>query len=87
MMNDIYGGERGIRDFTPAIEVPLCGHATLTSAFILWEEGVVLHYEEIVFHAKGGTLKIQKEKDIIKMDFPISCFKLVLICLARSLIY
>jgi len=65
----------GIRYFTPAIEVPLCGHATLASSFILWEEGVVPQYEEIIFHAKGGTLKIQKEKDIIKMDFPISCFQ------------
>lgn len=64
-----------IRYFTPTVEVPLCGHATLASAFILWEEGIVPQYEEIVFHAKGGTLKIKKEKEIIQMDFPTSSFQ------------
>ena len=65
----------GLRYFTPTIEVPLCGHATLASAFILWKEGIVPQYEVIVFHAKGGTLKVKKEKEVIQMDVPISSFQ------------
>jgi len=64
-----------IRYFTPNTEVPLCGHATLASAFILWKEGVIAQSEAIVFYAKGGTLKLKKEKDIIQMDFPTSSFQ------------
>ena len=61
-----------IRYFTPKIEVPLCGHATLASAFILWNEGISIRHEEIVFYANGGTLKITNENDNICMDFPRS---------------
>ena len=61
-----------LRYFTPTIEIPLCGHATLASAFILWDEHIVPATENIVFFAKGGTLNITKEKDTIHMDFPIS---------------
>jgi len=64
-----------IRYFTPSTEVPLCGHATLASAFILWKEGVVAQSEAIVFYAKGGILKLKKEKDIIQMNFPTSSFQ------------
>ena len=64
-----------IRYFTPSTEVPLCGHATLAAAFILWNEGAVAQSESIVFYAKGGTLKLKKEKDSIQMDFPTSSFQ------------
>ena len=59
-----------IRYFTPTIEVPLCGHATLASAHILWEEGICPGYEKITFYASGGVLKAIKEKDGISIDFP-----------------
>jgi PhzF family phenazine biosynthesis protein len=62
----------GIRYFTPTIEVPLCGHATLATAFILWKENIVPKQNNITFYAKGGILKAQKEKNYIKMDFPSS---------------
>ena len=64
-----------IRYFTPVTEIALCGHATLASAFILWEEGIVPQHEAIVFHARGGTLKVKKEKESIQMDFPTFSFQ------------
>ena len=59
-----------IRWFSPLIEIDFCGHATLASAFVLFEQNNLL--EEIKFIAKAvGTLKVSKEKDnYIKMIFP-----------------
>jgi len=59
-----------IRYFTPCKEVPLCGHASLASAHLLYEIGLVESDQTIVFQAKGGELKIKKEGDLICMDFP-----------------
>jgi len=59
-----------IRYFTPLIEVELCGHATLASAHVLWEEGIVSGEEEIVFHSKSGELRASREGDWICLDFP-----------------
>jgi PhzF family phenazine biosynthesis protein len=59
-----------IRYFTPGIEVPLCGHATLSSAHILWEVGIVPPGETIRFSAKGGSLEAAREGDWIRLDFP-----------------
>jgi PhzF family phenazine biosynthesis protein len=60
-----------IRYFTPAIEVPLCGHATLASAHILFMEGIVQPGGQFTFNAKGGKLVIRKEGDWIVMNFPV----------------
>lgn len=59
-----------IRYFTPKIEVPLCGHATLASAHIIYELGLKAANETIKFKAKGADLTIKKENDWIIMDFP-----------------
>lgn len=58
-----------IRWFTPAAEINLCGHATLASAYVLFN---ILGYKKtsITFHSKSGPLIITREKDIISMDFP-----------------
>lgn len=58
-----------IRWFTPEAEINLCGHATLASAFVLFN---ILHFEnkEILFSCKSGLLKIEKQADLIVMDFP-----------------
>jgi PhzF family phenazine biosynthesis protein len=64
------GNEFQIRYFTPAKEVPLCGHATLASAHIVYELGLKAVDETIVFKAKGGDLTIKKENNWIIMDFP-----------------
>jgi PhzF family phenazine biosynthesis protein len=59
-----------IRYFTPSVEVPLCGHATLTSGHIIYELGLVSPNDTFTFKAKGGDLAIKKESDWITMNFP-----------------
>src|ERR1700741_1367345 len=50
------GGAFRLRWFTPAVEVSLCGHATLASAHALWESGRVPAGRDIRFETKSGTL-------------------------------
>lgn len=59
-----------IRYFTPAREVPLCGHATLAGSHILYELGLKKKQESIEFKAAGGDLKTHLETDWIVMNFP-----------------
>ena len=59
-----------IRYFTPTREVPLCGHATLAAAHILYELGLKDQNDSIAFKAKGGDLTINKANDWIVMQFP-----------------
>src|SRR5207237_653335 len=47
------GGYR-LRWFTPAVEVALCGHATLASAHVLWEEGHLPADQQARFHTQSG---------------------------------
>jgi PhzF family phenazine biosynthesis protein len=58
-----------IRWFTPELEINLCGHATLASAYVLFN---ILNFDkpEIRFSSKSGILKIKKQGDLICMDFP-----------------
>jgi PhzF family phenazine biosynthesis protein len=64
-------GSFDIRYFTPAVEVPLCGHATLASAHILFQQGIVEPGKSILLNAKGGKLVVRKEGDWIVMNFPV----------------
>lgn len=59
-----------LRWFTPAVEVDLCGHATLASAHVLWSEQVVANDEPIEFHTKSGVLTCSQRGDLIELDFP-----------------
>ena len=59
-----------LRWFTPAVEVDLCGHATLASAHILWETGELAAGETARFHTRSGILSAVKRGDWIEMDFP-----------------
>ena len=59
-----------LRWFTPAIEVDLCGHATLASAHALWDEGIVGRSEPIQFHTKSGILTCVQAGEFIELDFP-----------------
>ena len=65
-----------IRWFTPASEVDLCGHATLGSAYFLFN---ILGYEKeaIQFDSKSGILVVAKQDDWLTLDFPkqppVSC--------------
>jgi PhzF family phenazine biosynthesis protein len=60
----------GLRWCTPAVEVDLCGHATLASAHVLLEQGVAGAAESIEFHTRGGILKATRGADRIELDFP-----------------
>ena len=63
------GNDYDIRWFTPAAEINLCGHATLASAYVLFN---ILGYKKpsITFHSKSGPLIITKNREVISMDFP-----------------
>jgi len=59
-----------LRWFTPAVEVALCGHATLASAHVLWEDGHVPTGVQARFHTLSGQLLADRRGDWIEMDFP-----------------
>ena len=58
-----------IRWFTPEVEINLCGHATLASAYVLYN---ILGYEKpgIRFSSMSGILQVSREEDLICLDFP-----------------
>lgn len=60
----------GLRWFTPKVEVKLCGHGTLASAHILWQEGILGPDKEARFHTKSGLLKAGRAGDWVELDFP-----------------
>lgn len=61
-----------LRWFTPTTEVDLCGHATLASAYVLFN----LHPEmnEIIFNSLSGPLLVKKQGAMMRMDFPSLSF-------------
>ena len=59
-----------LRWFTPRVEVDLCGHATLASAHVLWEEGRLRPGEQAVFYTRSGRLVSERRDEWIEMDFP-----------------
>jgi PhzF family phenazine biosynthesis protein len=65
-----------LRWFTPTVEVDLCGHATLASAHLLWEQGHIESFEPARFHTKSGVLAAKKDGTWIEMDFPATPAKL-----------
>jgi PhzF family phenazine biosynthesis protein len=60
-----------LRWFTPTTEVPLCGHATLASAHVLWSEGYLAEDKIARFHTQSGVLVAKKEGEWIELDFPV----------------
>ena len=61
-----------LRWFTPTVEVPLCGHATLASAHVLWSEGYLLPDEVARFYTKSGVLIAECLGEWISLDFPVN---------------
>jgi PhzF family phenazine biosynthesis protein len=59
-----------LRWFTPAVEVDLCGHATLAAAHVLWEQGHLPADKPARFHSKSGLLTARRQGDWIELDFP-----------------
>jgi len=69
------GDQFEIRWFTPAVEVDLCGHATLAAAHVLFQ-----HYsyqkQVIVFNSpRSGELKVRKEDKNLVLNFPADSYK------------
>jgi len=60
-----------LRWFTPSFEVDLCGHATLASAHILWEEGLIAPDKTACFKTRSGILSASKAGESIMLDFPV----------------
>jgi PhzF family phenazine biosynthesis protein len=60
-----------LRWFTPEVEVDLCGHATLATAFGLWEMGVISPGQSIEFHTRSGVLTASRQGQFISLDFPV----------------
>jgi len=58
-----------IRWFTPALEINLCGHATLASAFVLFDI-IKEKKKSVTFDSKSGLLTVKKKKELLLMDFP-----------------
>lgn len=59
-----------LRWFTPAVEVELCGHATLASAHVLWEAGHLPRDAPARFHTRSGLLTARHLNGWIDLDFP-----------------
>jgi len=58
-----------LRWFTPEQEIDLCGHATLASAFILFNHTDVVD-EVVEFQTKSGKLAVRRLGDLYELDFP-----------------
>ncbi len=63
------GADYDIRWFTPAVEINLCGHATLASAYVLFEK---LGFDKaaVTFNSKSGLLTVTQSGKLLQMDFP-----------------
>lgn len=62
-------GEYWLRWFTPTVEVPLCGHATLASAAVVMER-LERGRDKVVFHTRSGPLLVERAESGYRMDFP-----------------
>jgi PhzF family phenazine biosynthesis protein len=59
----------GLRWFTPALEVPLCGHATLAAGHMLFKE-LGISGDRVVFDTQSGPLAVERAEGGYQMDFP-----------------
>ena len=64
-------GDFDLRWLTPAVEVDLCGHATIASAHVLWEDGHLPAGQQARFHTRSGLLTADRRGDWIELDFPV----------------
>jgi PhzF family phenazine biosynthesis protein len=61
-----------LRWFTPAVEVDLCGHATLASARVLWDQRLAEANSAIEFLTRSGPLRARPAGEEIELDFPLT---------------
>ncbi|MCF3650859.1 PhzF family phenazine biosynthesis protein [Synoicihabitans lomoniglobus] len=63
-------GDYHLRWFTPAVEIDLCGHATLAAAHVLWHE-LGIAGEHVTFHSQSGPLTVNRlASDRLELNFP-----------------
>lgn len=65
-------GDYHLRWFTPAVEMDLCGHATLASAHVLYHHGFEPETAELRFQTRSGKLRASLDSGKIRLDFPAS---------------
>ena len=63
-------GRYRLRWFTPAVEVDLCGHATLAAAFVILELREEIAERKVTFDSRSGELAVARENDLYVLDFP-----------------
>ncbi len=63
------GGEYDLRWFTPKGEIDLCGHATLATAFVIFEY-LERDLDKVSFNTKSGVLEVTKKDNLLTMVFP-----------------
>ena len=63
-------GEWDLRWFSPTVEVDICGHATLASAHVLWQDGHAAKGDPLQFHTRSGVLGAAPDGEWIELDFP-----------------
>ncbi len=63
-----------IRWFTPAVEVDLCGHATLASAWVIFNQCGFAGDEILFYSPRSGELKVRKSGEKLFLDFPADMF-------------
>jgi PhzF family phenazine biosynthesis protein len=63
-------GRYHVRWFTPAVEVDLCGHATLAAAYVIQELREEIQASQVVFDSRSGELTVSRENDLYVLDFP-----------------
>ena len=67
---DLFASESfDLRWFTPTSEVPICGHATLATAKVLYDE-LGLSVDPVTFHTRSGPLRASPRDGSIELDFP-----------------
>ncbi len=64
------GEDYRLRWFTPTVEVPLCGHATLASGAVVMER-LQPGRTSVVFHSASGPLAVTRKSGVYVMDFPV----------------
>src|SRR5215472_15944215 len=64
-------GDFDLRWLTPSVEVDLCGHATVASAHVLWQDGHLPEGRQARFHTRSGLLTADRRGDWIELDFPV----------------
>jgi PhzF family phenazine biosynthesis protein len=60
-----------LRWLTPSVEVDLCGHATVASAHVLWQDGHLPAGQQARFHTRSGLLMADQRGEWIELDFPV----------------